>query len=126
MEVRQFVVVQAKQTQQRDMQIADVVDAFHRRRTGFIGGAHGVSGVDAAAGQPDRHGVRIVIATVRGSFTHPVIGRPSEFTAPDNQRVFQQSSLLQILEQRSNGTIDLADEIAVGSGPRRPYWFVRS
>src|SRR4051812_25264363 len=60
----ELVVIQAQQTQQRDVQVADVMHRVHGFGSSFIGGADGVSSLHAAAGEPDSHGLGIVIAAI--------------------------------------------------------------
>ena len=62
--VGEFVVVQAQKAQDGDMEIADVGFAFDGGHAEFVGGADGVTGVAAATGEPEGHGVRIVVAAV--------------------------------------------------------------
>src|SRR5258708_17815154 len=59
------------------------------------------SGLDAAAGHPDRKTSRMVVAAViRFGQTSLAVDGASEFPAPDDQRIVEQAPLLQILDQR--------------------------
>src|SRR5271156_2597311 len=64
-----------------------------------------------APGHPDAERPRIVVATDKlhdltiAIFPH---GRPSEFAAPDYQRVLHHAALLQVSKKRRNGLIYLA------------------
>ena len=69
----------------------------------FIGHAHIGAGLDAAAGEPHRVGVNVMIATDGfPNFTHR---RPAELTAPDNEGIFQQAALLQVFDERGRRPI---------------------
>src|SRR5262249_53523404 len=57
--------------------------------------------LDAAAGQPHCKAVRIVIAAVP-TFTER---RAAEFTAPNDQRGFQQAAAFEILHESRNGAV---------------------
>src|SRR5262245_24290692 len=69
----------------------------------FVGGAVCHSPANSAPGQPYRKSVRMVIATVRALSAW----RPSELGGPDDQRLVEQSALLQILEQPADRLIYL-------------------
>ena len=64
---------------------------------------------DAAAGHPHSEAARMVVAAVvvGGEFPLRIDSTP-EFAAPDDQRVFQQAALLQVLDQRGCGLIGVA------------------
>ncbi len=111
--VGELVVVEAEEPQQRDMKIADMSFAIHCIHTEFVCRADGVAGVAAATGEPDRHGIRVVIATVSGAAADTVIGCATEFTAPDDQRAVEQTALLEVGDQGGNGLVHAAYEIAM-------------
>lgn len=73
-EVGELRVVEAEEAEQGDVEIADVVDVLDGLGAGLVGGADGVAGVDAAASEPDGHGLRVVIAAKGGAHPHAVIG----------------------------------------------------
>ena len=90
MEVSELIVVQAKQVQQRDVEVADVVDAFDGVVAKLVGGADRLAGFDAAAGEPDVHGFGIVVAANNlPTAANAVVGRAAELTAPDDERALQ-------------------------------------
>ena len=71
--------------------------------------------VAAAAGEPDGHGFRIVIAAIGGAAAHAVVGRAAKFAAPDDERALEQAALLEISYERGDGLVHAADGIAVGA-----------
>ena len=68
----------------------------------LVGRAVGDARLDAAAGQPDRKAVDVVVAAV--ALGHR---RAAEFAAPDHQRVVEHAALLEVLDQRGRGLVDL-------------------
>ena len=62
----------------------------------------------AAAGHPQREGVDVVIAADLVRIADLAHRRAPEFAAPDDQRVVQQSALLQVADQRGRGLVDFA------------------
>ena len=76
-----------------------------RREAEIVGPADGLAGLDAGAGEPHGVGVNVVVAAdCLAGLAH---GGAAEFAAEDDQRIFQQSSLLEVLEQRGAGLVDL-------------------
>ena len=87
--VGELLVIQAKQGENRGVQIVNVhriVDGFG---TVFISLSVGEAALGAAAGHPHSVAAVVVVAavTVLGG------GGAAEFSAPDNQRVFEQAAL---------------------------------
>ena len=82
-----FFVVQAKQVQDGGVEVVHVEFVFNGLISPFVGGAVGIAGTNAAAGQPNGESLRIVIA--------PVVvlreGSASEFAAPPDEGVLEQS-----------------------------------
>ena len=68
----------------------------------FVGRAVGDAALDAAAGQPDREALDVMVAAV--ALGHR---RPAELAAPDHQRLVEHAALLQVLDQRGRALIDL-------------------
>ncbi len=95
--VRQPRVVEAEQVQQRRVQIVDVDAVVRRVETEVVGRAQRDARLDAAAGQPDREGVGVMIASVVAALHHR---RAAKLAAPDHQRFVQQAEPFQILDQR--------------------------
>jgi len=55
--VGELVVIQAEEVEEGAVDVADVVDAIDRFVSDVIGGADGVAGFGAAAGEPHGHGI---------------------------------------------------------------------
>ncbi len=86
MVVRELVVVETKEAQKRDVKVADVGLAFHGIHAEFIRCADGVAGVAAAAGEPDGHGVGVVIASIGGAAAYAVVRSAAKLATPDDER----------------------------------------
>ena len=110
-----LVVVEAEKSQQRNVEIADVGFAFNCGHSKFIGGTNRVTSVAAATGQPNCHCVWVMIATVGRAAAHSVVRRAAKLAAPDDERAFEQTAMLEIRNERGDGLIDAAHEIAVGA-----------
>lgn len=91
------------------VEIGDVVAVFHRMETEFVRGSVGDAALDAAAGEPHRESVGVMIPPIAALIT----GSPSEFCSPHDQRFIEQAPLFEILEQPGNGKVHLATEPAV-------------
>ncbi len=111
----EFVVVEAEQTQQGDVEVADVRFAFDRFHAEFVGLTNGVTRVAAATGEPDGHGVGVVVATVGGAAAYAVVGSAAKLAAPDDERTLQQAALFEVGDERSDGLVHAAHEIAMGA-----------
>ena len=109
------IVVQAEQVKHGDVEIADGMNLRNGGGAGFISGANGAAGVDAAAGEPKGHGLGIMIAAVSDAAADAVVRGSSEFSAPNDKRFVQQSALAQIADEGGDGLVDLGDEGAVGA-----------
>ncbi len=74
----------------------------------FVGRAVNVAAFEAAAGDPHAEAVGVVIAA-DSSGTRVVLNdrQPTHFAAPVNDRRIEQTPLLQILDQRGRGLVDL-------------------
>ena len=98
------------------MDISNVMDDVDRFGTDFIGCANGMARVYASTGEPHRHRLGVVIATVRGSsVSDAVVGTTAKFAAPNDERFIKQTSLLEVLDQASDWLIDISDTLTVGS-----------
>ena len=111
----EFVVIEPEELQKGDVEVTDVGFAFDGFHSKFVGGTNRVTRIAAATGQPDSHGVRIVISTVSRSATHTVVRSAAKLAAPDDKRAFEQAPLLEISNERGNGLIDASNKIAVGA-----------
>src|SRR5438445_4609193 len=80
---------------------------FNDMKAELVRLAHRDTRLDAATRQPNREGLRMMIAAqfapgVGIAFDH---GRAAEFTAPKHESVLEQSPLLQISNQSRAGTV---------------------
>src|ERR1051325_1495123 len=99
--VSQLLVVEAHQVQRGRVQVVNVHLVLHGGRAVMVGRAVGHAAFGAATGHP--HGVasRVVAAAVGAV----VAGRAAELAAPDDERVLQQTALLEVGEQRGDGLV---------------------
>ncbi len=116
--VGEAFVVEAEEFQQRGVQVVDVDRVFDRFEAEFVGGSVDVAAAHSAAGQPHREAVMIVVAAVdlagvRAGLREFHGRRAPELAAPDDQRLFEQSALLEIGQQRADRLIALLGEAAV-------------
>lgn len=84
----EFFVVQAEQVEDGGVEVVHVEFVFNGLISPFVGGAVGMAGSDAAAGQPNGESLRIVVAAV-------VVlreGSASEFAAPPDEGVLKKTS----------------------------------
>ena len=116
----ELLVIEAQQVQHRGVQVVNVDVFSDRMKAEFVGGAVDVAALDAAAGQPHREAVMVVVAAVdlarvragRGQFHRR---RAAKFAAPDDQRLVEQAALLQVLQA--------APPIARSHCPASRRWF---
>ena len=90
----QLVRVEAELVQDGRVDVGDVMPVLDGVEAEFVGRAVGDAAFDAAAGQPGAEALGMVIAA--GAFG---AGRAAEFGAADDERLVQQSALLEVLEQ---------------------------
>ena len=85
--------------------------SLHGGAAQLVGLADADAALDAAAGQPHREAVGVVVAA--GALG--VLGRrlPAELAAPDDQRRVEQAALLQVLEQPGDRLVGLAGVLVV-------------
>ena len=70
------------------------------------------SGLDAGSGHPHGKGVRVMIASIEAFLQGGVAvvlhhGGASELTPPDDQRLLEESALLEVGDQTGKGLVDL-------------------
>src|SRR5438876_901325 len=96
-------MIESHQMQNGRVQVPDMVAIDHRFMAEFIGFAVSRASLDPAAGQKISKAFRIVIAPILVSLHHCLA---PEFAAPNYESALQQSTLLQIREQRRNWFVD--------------------
>ena len=100
-------VIEAEQMEHRGVEIVQVDGALDRFITEFVGHAVGQAAARPAAGQPGRKACAVVIAADDFlSAEHLCVGRASEFAGPQHQRLFQQPSPLQVVQQCRDRLVD--------------------
>ena len=87
--VGESVVVQAEQFKDRAMHVADVMHFVHGQHAHLVGRTDGVTGFNAATGEPHGHGVGVVVAAISHATAHTVVGGAAEFSTPDHERAFE-------------------------------------
>ena len=92
-------MIQPKQMQHGRVEIVDVHAVFDGVVGDVVRGSVYESGLDAAAGHPDRIAVGVVVAPVAAFADR----RAAEFADPDDQRLVQQPTPFQVIYQRRRG-----------------------
>src|SRR5207237_1002203 len=94
----QSLVIQAEQLQDRRVKVVDVDALLAGAESELVSRADGPSALDAAAGQPGREAVRIVVAS-RAFVGVTTVGNrgASKLAAPNDQRAVKQTARFQIL-----------------------------
>ena len=112
-EIGEAVRVHAHLVQDGGVQALDVEGIFDGGAAQLVGPAHAHAALDAAAGQPHREAVGVVVAA--GALFVFGGGLAAELAAPDHQGLLQQSPLLQVLQQAGDGLVGLEGvQIVVG------------
>ena len=72
----------------------------------IVGFADADARLGAAAGHPHRKAARVVVAPVVGGRQFALaVDRPTELPTPNDQRILEQASLLEVLYQRRRGLV---------------------
>src|SRR5262245_48447971 len=90
--IRESLVVESHEVQDRGMQIVNVDSVFDGRETEFVGRAVADPALHASTGHPDRETVMVVIA----AFLSFGCRRAAELATPDDERFVEQSALFEI------------------------------
>ncbi len=109
MGIDEFGVIETEEVQDGGMQVVNVEAVLDRVQTEVIGGAIGESTAHAASGHPHGEPGGVMIPAI-ALFAH---GGASELTAPDDERLFEQSACFEVGEQSGDGFIDGAAEAGV-------------
>ena len=84
--VRMTQMVEAQQMKQGGVQIMDMDRIGDDVKSELVGLSVDVSGLDPAPGQPDAEASVVMVATVVATLHHR---SPTEFAAPDHERIFE-------------------------------------
>ena len=107
--VRQSAMVDAQAAQHRRMEIVDVDRILDDVVREVIGLAERDAGLDAAAREPKREAARVMIAAIVVSGQRALaVDGAAEFPAPEDERVVEQATRLQVLDERGRGLIGIA------------------
>lgn len=110
MTIREPFVIEAKQPEQRGVQIGNTHAVLDPLEAKFIGFSIGNAAADSAPGKPRREGVGIMITPAAAALDD---GQATELAVADHQRGIEQAALLQIGEQSGNRLIGLHCEPAM-------------
>ena len=94
--VGEFGVIEAEKVHDGRVQIMNVDFVLGGVEAEFVGFAHGEAGLDAAAGQPHRETIWMMIATIAAALDH---GGAAKFAAPNNQCFIEETTLLEIFDE---------------------------
>ena len=97
----------------RCVDIRDVMAVFDCVKAQFIRGAVDQAMFETGACHPDRETVWMMIASTLGAFH---TGRAAELRSPDDNRVFEETSLLEVLQFNSPA-------IGLSTCAQRREWF---
>ena len=116
MKVRQFVIIEAQQMEQGDVEVADRMDSFDGGVAEFVGCADDSPFLDAAAREHHAHRLHVV-ATAKGidAAALIVVWGSAKLAAPDHERVVEHSALFQVFNQCGIGFIDALDPRSVAT-----------
>src|SRR3954471_22688311 len=97
-------MVEAHEMKNSCVEVMNVDALFDGAQADLVRSADDTAGLRAAAGHPHAEAPGIVIA----SEAFFVEGRPSEFAAPDDERLIEQAARFQVGEQTRNRAIGLS------------------
>ena len=111
-------MVEAQEVQDRGVQVVNVDLVFDGLEAELVGRAVDVAALDAAAGQPHREAVVVMVAAVHLALirarSRQLDGRrAAELAAPDDQRVVEHPALFQILQEGADGLVALPAQLAM-------------
>src|SRR5262245_44792387 len=90
MVVSQAHIVKTHQVQDGRVHITEMASSLHSVHTNLISRSYHRSSFGSAAGKPDRHSARVVIASLRFLLGW-CIGSPAEFAHPNEECGFKQA-----------------------------------
>src|SRR5437764_1500242 len=110
-EVAQSVGVEAELMQDRSMEPLDMEPVRDGGAAELVGLADAGAPLDAAAGQPHREAVRVVISA--GALLELGGGLAAELAPPDDQGLVEQAAALEVLDQPGDGLVGVAGVLGV-------------
>src|SRR3954447_3951653 len=107
--IRQTLVVEPEQVEDRGVQVVIVHLVLDRGEPELVGPAVADAPLHAAAGQPDRISLGVVVAAVG-----PLgVRRAAELGAPEDQRVVEQAADLEVGQEPRDGPVDGPGDLLV-------------
>ncbi len=106
----ELFVIETEQVEEGGVEIVHVDLAVHGEVPEVVGGAPGESGFHTAAGEPGGEAAGIVIAT--GAILLGV-GCPTEFSAPPDEGIFEETASMEIGEEAGDGFVGGAGVLGV-------------
>src|SRR3954452_20734543 len=103
--VSEFRMVETKQVQHGGVKIVHMHAILHHVEAKLVAFPESNSGLDAAARHPHSEGVRMMVASVVAALHH---GSSPEFSAPHDERILEQTTLLQVLDQSRTCLVGVA------------------
>src|SRR5262249_54870483 len=108
------LVVEAEQVQEGGVQVVDVDLVRDGGEAELVGGAVDVAAFDAAAGQPHREAVVVVVAAAEGGQFGD--GGAAELAAPQDEGAVEQAALVEVGEEGGGRLVPALGEAAVLGG----------
>ena len=116
--IGKFPMVETHEVQHRRMDVVDMDAVFDGTVAEFVSRSIRETPFDAAAREPHRKAVMVVITTSRVASTDGDLdgGSATEFTAADHKRLVEQSAPSEIGEQRGDRAVAFVAELAMFDG----------
>ena len=103
------LVVDAEQVQERGLEVSDVHRVFNNVVGELVGFAMDDAALDAAARHPEAEAARVMVAAVVGRSELALgVDRSPELAAPEDEGVFEEASLFEILDEGKGGAVDVS------------------
>lgn len=99
----QGFMVQTKEMEDGCVKVVDGKNVFHSFASEFIGAAVTHPAFHPGPGEPAGEAIGIMIAALRTFLKH---GHATEFGAPNDQGIFEQTSLLEVANKGSGGLVE--------------------
>ena len=105
-------VIDAEAMENRGLEVVDVHGILQGIEAEIIRATESHTGLDTAAGHPDREGLAVMVASVLLTISSTLgVRGASELAAPDDEGVVEHAALLEVLDQRGRGLVDVAGHL---------------
>ena len=102
------LVVDAEEVQARGLEVSDVYPVFNDVVGELVGFAIHDAAFDAAARHPEAEAARVMVAAVVGRGELALgVDRPPELAAPDDESIFEEASVFEILDEGEGRAVDV-------------------